>query len=64
MKHVISHVIKNGDGFITKDELRTVMNSMGQRLTEEELNEMMEAADSDKDGRIDYAEFVKMMTQQ
>ena len=40
------------------------MNSMGQRLTEEELNEMMEAADSDKDGRIDYAEFVKMMTQQ
>ena len=39
------------------------MASIGQRLSDEEVQEMMTAADVNKDGKIDYNEFVKMMKQ-
>nr|CAD2202104.1 unnamed protein product [Meloidogyne enterolobii] len=48
----------NGDGYIQKDELRSVMIKMGQSPTEEELNAMFDAADADKDGNIDFDEFL------
>lgn len=35
--------------------------SLGQRLSEEEVNEMIKEADADNDGKIDYKEFGKMM---
>jgi calmodulin len=37
------------------------MASIGQRLTDEEVDEMMKTADVNHDGKIDYGEFVKMM---
>ena len=52
---------KNGDGFITEDELRLAMLNLGERLTGEELREMIKAADVDGNGTIDYNEFVAMM---
>lgn len=33
----------------------------GQKLSEEEVNEMIKEADGDNDGKIDYKEFSKMM---
>ena len=39
------------------------MASIGQRLSDEEVQEMMTAADVNKDGKIDYNEFLKMMKQ-
>ena len=44
----------DGDGFITRDEIRRVMASMGERLTEEEIENMLLEADADGNGRIDY----------
>ena len=35
-------------------ELRNVMTSLGEKLTEEEISEMMREADLDGDGFIDY----------
>jgi calmodulin len=34
---------------------------IGQKLSEEEVNEMIKEADADQDGRIDYKEFGRMM---
>ncbi|KAI9300521.1 calmodulin [Cunninghamella echinulata] len=52
---------KDGNGYISAAELRHVMTSLGERLTEEEVEEMIREADVDGDDRINYEEFVKMM---
>lgn len=52
---------KDGNGFITSQELRHVMTNLGEKITEKEADEMIQEADLDGDGRIDYEEFVKMM---
>ena len=38
-----------------------VWNFLGEKLTEEEVDEMIREADIDQDGQINYEEFVKMM---
>ncbi|OWF37197.1 Calmodulin [Mizuhopecten yessoensis] len=55
---------KDGDGSITKEELRSVMTTLGENLTDAELDSMMAEADLDGDGRIDFNEFKFMMTHQ
>lgn len=37
------------------------MLNLGERLTEEEVEEMIKEADVDGDGQVNYDEFVKMM---
>ena len=45
---------RDGDGCITASELRQVMYSMGERLSEEEIANMVTEADKNGDGVIDY----------
>ena len=45
---------KNDDGFITVEDLRHIMQSLGEKMTDGELDEMIAEADSDKDGLIKY----------
>ncbi|KAL6056317.1 Calmodulin [Balamuthia mandrillaris] len=52
---------KDGNGQISAAELRHVMTNLGEKLSEEEVNEMIREADVDDDGMINYEEFVKMM---
>ena len=40
---------------------RHVMTNLGEKLTDEEVDEMIREADIDGDGQINYEEFVKMM---
>ena len=37
------------------------MLNLGEKLTEEEVEEMIREADVDGDGQVNYGEFVKMM---
>merc|ERR1711924_74114 len=52
---------KAGNGFISAAELRHVMTNLGEKLTDEEVDEMIREADVDGDGQINYDEFVKIM---
>ena len=49
------------DGEITIDELQKIMNLHGFYPTNEELQTMIENVDSNKNGTIDYDEFLMMM---
>ena len=53
---------KDGNGYISAAELRHVMNNLGEKLTDEEVDEMIREADVDGDGQVNYEEFVLMMT--
>ncbi|VDI64645.1 Hypothetical predicted protein [Mytilus galloprovincialis] len=48
---------KDGSGSISKAELKLVMENLGEKLTGEEIDEMMAEADKDGNGEIDYEEF-------
>lgn len=50
-------------GFITSRDLREVMASLGESLTDEEVNQMISmTAAADSNGRIAYQDFVKLMS--
>eukprot|EP00828_Plagiopyla_frontata_P003878 TRINITY_DN112_c0_g1_i1.p1 TRINITY_DN112_c0_g1~~TRINITY_DN112_c0_g1_i1.p1 ORF type:complete len:225 (-),score=52.66 TRINITY_DN112_c0_g1_i1:190-864(-) len=52
---------RDGNGLISAAELRHVMTNLGEKLTDEEVDEMIREADIDGDGQINYEEFVRMM---
>ncbi|MQM13492.1 hypothetical protein Taro_046417 [Colocasia esculenta] len=52
---------KDQDNLISAAELRHVMNNLGERLSNDEIGEMIREADVDGDGQINYDEFVRVM---
>lgn len=60
-KEAFSLFDKDGDGSITNKELGTVMRSLGQNPTEVELQDMINEVDADKNGTIDFPEFLNLM---
>jgi len=52
---------KDGSGSITTKELGTVMRSLGQNLNESEIKEIIDEVDEDKNGTIDFHEFLSLM---
>lgn len=52
----------DNDGFITKDELRIAMEMIGEEISEQQLTHVMETADTDKDGKINYKEFAQLLS--
>mmetsp|Transcript_8054 Transcript_8054/g.13912 ORF Transcript_8054/g.13912 Transcript_8054/m.13912 type:complete len:152 (+) Transcript_8054:56-511(+) len=48
---------KDGDGFLSAPELKHVMASLGENLTDKDIDEMMIEADKDGDGLVSYNEF-------
>lgn len=45
---------RNGDGYISAPELRLVMTNLGEKLTDEEVDDMIREADLDGDGVVSY----------
>ena len=53
---------QDGNGFINRQELAVVMMNLGETLTNDEIQAMIDEADLDGDGQINYEEFYSMMT--
>lgn len=45
---------KNNDGLISSSELRHVMTNLGEKLTQQEADDMLKEADMDGDGMVNY----------
>lgn len=45
---------KDGNGFISVAELRHIMGNLGEKMPEEEVEEMIQEADIDGDGQVNY----------
>ena len=53
---------QNGDGSISKDELKVVMKSLGQNASDENIREILHEVGCTNNDSIDYPEFLTMMT--
>jgi len=51
----------NNDGHITKLELRTYLEKLKVPFSDDEIDEIVNGADLNNDGVIDYSEFILMM---
>lgn len=47
--------------FITREELVEAMKLMGENLSETDLDNLLNESDTDKDGQINYEEFIRML---
>lgn len=52
---------RNGDGKISAAELRHVLTSIGEKLSDAEIDQMIKEADSNNDGEIDINEFAQLL---
>lgn len=47
---------------ISVAELGHAMTNLGENLTDEKVDEMIREADTDRNGKINYEECIRMMT--
>ena len=53
----------NKDGVVTREELKTLLKGLGEDVQDNIVDEMIAIADDNKDGKIQFEEFVKAATQ-
>ncbi|CAI5465467.1 unnamed protein product [Closterium sp. Yama58-4] len=58
LQEVFKIIDENGDGTLTLEELRNGLRRIGSPLSDAEVQALMDAADIDGNGEIDYSEFV------
>jgi calcium-dependent protein kinase len=58
LKEMFKGMDTDNSGTITLEELKQGMSTQGTKLTESEVQQLMQAADADGNGTIDYEEFI------
>ncbi|EEF29820.1 calcium-dependent protein kinase 33 [Ricinus communis] len=58
LKSMFANIDTDNSGTITYDELKAGLARLGSKLTETEVKQLMDAADVDGNGTIDYLEFI------
>ncbi|KAI7735592.1 hypothetical protein M8C21_030755 [Ambrosia artemisiifolia] len=58
LKSMFTNIDTDNSGTITYEELKAGLARLGSKLTEAEVKQLMEAADVDGNGSIDYIEFI------
>ncbi|KAL4238018.1 calmodulin-like 3 [Mactra antiquata] len=51
---------KNCDGGLDRCEFKMLLDSLGEQYTEQEIDCVFNAADTQKDGKLDYNEFIRI----
>ena len=53
---------ENHDGQVTKEELKKLLQGLGEEVTDEIVDEMINIADENGDGKVNFDEFCKAAT--
>ena len=54
---------RNQDNYISRQEIRETMHNLGENIDDNLIEEMIQTADTDHDGRISRNEFEKLLMQ-
>ena len=54
---------QDGNGHVTKEELKSMLYGLGEMVSDEYVQDMIAKADLNRDGKIQFDEFVKSATQ-
>lgn len=54
----LRHFDNDGSGYINAAELRHLLTALGEKLTEDEVEQLMEGV-SDEEGKVNYETFIK-----
>ncbi|TKY57600.1 Calcium-dependent protein kinase isoform 2 [Spatholobus suberectus] len=58
LRQMFNNMDTDGSGTITFEELKSGLSRLDSQLSESEIRQLMDAADIDKNGTIDYFEFI------
>ena len=61
MHHIF--YISDSSGSITLDNLKQICTEAGMKFAQRDLEEMIEEADINGDGKVDQSEFIRIMLQ-
>ena len=61
IQKMFQQIDKDGDGYLTIDELRIGLQQLNENITDADLARFISTADTDTDGRVDYIEFAISM---
>lgn len=64
IKQAFQYFDKDNSGTISADELKSCLQSEDQTLTDADVAKLIQEVDNNKDGIIDYNEFIEMMSHQ
>ena len=62
LKKAFAVMDTNGDGVVTKEELKNLLKGLGEEVNDDVVEEMIKIADENGDGKIQFDEFVKAAT--
>ncbi len=63
LKQAFAAMDTNGDGQVTKEELKSLLSQLGESVDDAVIDEMIKIADVNGDGKVDFNEFVKAATE-
>ena len=50
------------NGYVTREDVKVIMGHLGEKLMDDELDELMKDNDDDGDGQLNFEEFKSMMS--
>ena len=63
LKQAFAAMDTNGDGQVTKEELKSLLSQLGESVDDAVIDEMIKIADVNGDVKVDFNEFVKAATE-